>query len=82
MSLPVGALLEGTVKARGHGVKLGGIRKGKTGGGKTLWGPSPNPFKILTTWFDHEDQPVFARDNNSSVSKHDNAYYFTLVPIS
>lgn len=31
---------------------------------------------------DNEDQPVFARNNNSSVSKHEDVYSFTLVPIS
>lgn len=31
---------------------------------------------------DNEDQPVFARNNNSRVSKHEDVYCFTLVPIS
>lgn len=39
----------GTAEARGQGVKLGGIRRGKPGGGKPLGGPSPNPFKFLAT---------------------------------
>lgn len=30
--------------------EVGWVRRGKPGSGKTLEGPSSNPFKILATW--------------------------------